>query len=68
MDLRPSIEKFSKRLTEVEASLSDPNVFANTEKDSIEAAIGSGNLADDVANPLCLPGNLIARYQVEGDK
>src|SRR5437773_623225 len=29
MDLRPQIDKFSKRLTEVEMALSDPRVFAN---------------------------------------
>jgi peptide chain release factor 1 len=29
MDLRPHIERFSRRLTEVEAALSDPNVFDN---------------------------------------
>src|SRR6266540_3089738 len=29
MDLRPHIEKFSHRLAEVEAALSDPKVFAN---------------------------------------
>ena len=27
MDLRPHIEKFSRRLAEVEATLSDPKVF-----------------------------------------
>ena len=32
MDLRPPIEKYSKRLAEVETSLSDPNVFANSQK------------------------------------
>src|SRR2546429_8181412 len=29
MDLRPQIDKFSKRLAEVETALSDPRVFAN---------------------------------------
>src|SRR5215475_8866545 len=29
MDLRPHIEKFARRLAEVEASLSDPKVFDN---------------------------------------
>ncbi len=29
MDLRPHIEKFTRRLTEVEAALSDPKAFAN---------------------------------------
>src|SRR2546429_116704 len=29
MDLRPQIDKFSKRLAEVETALSDPKVFAN---------------------------------------
>src|SRR5215204_2434250 len=32
MDLRPHIEKFARRLTEVEAALSDPAVFNNKQK------------------------------------
>ena len=32
MDLRPYIEKFSRRCSEVEASLSDPKVLANPVK------------------------------------
>src|SRR6266545_756339 len=32
MDLRPHIEKFSHRLAEVEAALSDPKVFANNQR------------------------------------
>jgi len=32
MDLRPHIEKFSKRLAEVEGALSDPKVFANNQR------------------------------------
>jgi len=32
MDLRPYIERFSQRLAEVETSLSDPKVFANSQK------------------------------------
>jgi len=32
MDLRPQIEKFSRRLAEVEAALSDPKVFNNKAK------------------------------------
>ena len=32
MDLRPHIEKFSKRLAEVETALSDPAVFANHQR------------------------------------
>src|SRR5437016_11693102 len=32
MDLRPQIDKFSKRLTEVETALSDPKVFANNQR------------------------------------
>ena len=32
MDLRPQIDKFSKRLTEVEMALSDPKVFANNQR------------------------------------
>lgn len=32
MDLRPHIERFSRRYAEVEASLSDPSVFSNTQR------------------------------------
>src|SRR2546423_10377187 len=32
MDLRPHIEKFAKRLAEVETALSDPKVFANNQR------------------------------------
>src|SRR5436190_23524219 len=32
MDLRPHIEKFSRRLAEVEGALSDPKVFANNQR------------------------------------
>ena len=32
MDLTPQIEKFSRRLAEVEAALSDPKVFANPQR------------------------------------
>src|SRR5438552_6130961 len=32
MDLRPQIDKFSKRLAEVETALSDPKVFANNQR------------------------------------
>ena len=32
MDLRPHIEKFRKRFAEVEAALSDPNVFDNAQR------------------------------------
>jgi len=32
MDLRPRIEKFAKRLSEVEAALSDPGTFANSQR------------------------------------
>src|SRR4051794_732801 len=32
MDLRPQIEKFSRRFVEVEAALSDPSAFANPQK------------------------------------
>ena len=32
MDLRPQIEKFSRRYAEVEAALSDPKVFANPQR------------------------------------
>ena len=32
MDLRPYLEKFARRLAEVEAALSDPNVFANNQR------------------------------------
>jgi len=32
MDLRPHIEKFAKRLTEVESALSDPAVFNNKQR------------------------------------
>ena len=32
MDLRPQIDKFSKRLTEVETALSDPKVFDNNQR------------------------------------
>ncbi len=32
MDLRPHITRFAKRLTEVEASLSDPKAFANPQR------------------------------------
>ena len=32
MDLRPQIEKFSRRFTEVEAALSDPKAFANPQR------------------------------------
>src|SRR6185369_9460887 len=32
MDLCPHIERFSKRLAEVESALSDPNVFANNQR------------------------------------
>src|SRR5439155_23462694 len=32
MDLRTQIDKFSKRLTEVETALSDPKVFANNQR------------------------------------
>jgi peptide chain release factor 1 len=32
MDLRPQIEKFSRRLAEVETALSDPKVFANQQR------------------------------------
>src|SRR5262245_33928326 len=32
MDLRPHIEKFSRRLTEVEAALSDPKAFDNPQR------------------------------------
>src|SRR5258705_11477345 len=32
MDLRPQIEKFSRRFTEVEAALSDPKAFDNAQR------------------------------------
>ena len=32
MDLRPHIEKFSKRLAEIEGALSDPKVFDNPQR------------------------------------
>src|SRR5216117_907646 len=32
MDLRPHIEKFSRRFAEVEAALSDPKAFANPQR------------------------------------
>ena len=32
MDLRPQIEKFSRRFAEVEAALSDPKVFDNAQR------------------------------------
>src|SRR6266496_708040 len=32
MDLRPHIEKFTKRFAEVEAALSDPKAFANPQR------------------------------------
>src|SRR5438874_9132231 len=32
MDLRPHIERFSKRLAEVEGALNDPKVFANHQR------------------------------------
>jgi peptide chain release factor 1 len=32
MDLRPYLEKFERRLAEVESALSDPNVFANHQR------------------------------------
>src|SRR6058998_2437690 len=32
MDLRPHIEKFARRLTEVESALSDPAVFNNKQR------------------------------------
>src|SRR5688572_23119329 len=32
MDLRPHIEKFTRRLAEVEAALSDPSVFDNKQR------------------------------------
>src|SRR5882724_4103049 len=32
MDLRPHIEKFSRRFTEVEAALSDPKAFDNPQR------------------------------------
>ncbi len=32
MDLRPHIEKFSRRFAEVEAALADPNAFANAQR------------------------------------
>src|SRR5688500_10953941 len=32
MELRPHIERFTKRLAEVEAALSDPKVFANNQR------------------------------------
>src|SRR2546427_11721019 len=32
MDLRPQIEKFSRRLSEVEAALSDPRAFDNPQR------------------------------------
>jgi len=32
MDLRPHIEKFSRRFAEVEAALSDPKVFDNPQR------------------------------------
>src|SRR5258705_7130061 len=32
MDLRPHIEKFSRRFSEVEAALSDPKAFDNPQK------------------------------------
>src|SRR5439155_5101002 len=32
MDLRPHIEKFSKRLAEVEGALNEPKVFANNQR------------------------------------
>jgi peptide chain release factor 1 len=32
MDLRPQVEKFSRRYAEVEAALSDPKVFANPQR------------------------------------
>jgi len=32
MDLRPQIERFSRRLAELEAALSDPNAFANPQR------------------------------------
>ena len=32
MDLRPQIEKFARRFTEVEAALSDPKAFDNPQR------------------------------------
>src|ERR1700743_1411013 len=32
MDLRPHIDKFARRFAEVEAALSDPNVFDNNQR------------------------------------
>ncbi len=32
MDLRPKIEKFSRRFAEVEAALSDPKAFDNPQR------------------------------------
>src|SRR5205085_9287500 len=32
MDLRPYIEKFSRRLAEIEAALSDPKIFENKQR------------------------------------
>jgi len=32
MDLRPYIEKFTRRLAEVEAALSDPKIFENKQR------------------------------------
>src|SRR5216684_123220 len=32
MDLRPQIEKFSRRFSEVEAALSDPKAFDNSQR------------------------------------
>src|ERR1700728_3534259 len=32
MDLRPHIERFARRLAEVEAALSDPKVFDNSQR------------------------------------
>ena len=32
MDLRPHIEKFARRLAEVEAALSDPKAFDNPQR------------------------------------
>ena len=32
MDLRPHIEKFRRRFTEIEAALSDPSTFDNQQR------------------------------------
>ena len=49
MDLRPYIEKFARRLAEVESTLSDPKLFDNTRK-AQEISREYSHLKDLVAN------------------